>query len=60
MILDAVQSLTLLMLSLVATFVLLALLVVVHKQTSRVKDLEMRMKAMEHMDVTAEDRKSNN
>lgn len=51
MILDVAQSMALLILSLVAALVLLGILVIVHKQTARMKELEMRMKAMENMDV---------
>lgn len=51
MILDMAQSMALLILSFVSVLVLLGILVVVHKQTSRVKELEMRMKAMEKMDA---------
>lgn len=56
MILDTAQSMALLILSLVAALVLLGILIVVHKQTARMKDLEMRMKAMENMEVTEEDK----
>ncbi|MES2876084.1 MAG: hypothetical protein V4678_01305 [Patescibacteria group bacterium] len=48
------QSMTLLIIALLAIVILLRILVVVHKQTGRVKELEMRMKAMEKMDVDPE------
>ena len=51
MMLDVAQSMALLILALISTIVLLGILVIVHKQTARVKELEMRMKAMEHMQV---------
>ena len=51
MILDMAQSMALLILSFVSVLVLLGILVVVHKQTGRVKELEMRMKAMEKMEA---------
>jgi uncharacterized membrane protein len=46
MILEAAQGMALLILSLIAMFVLLGILVVVHKQTARMKDIEMRMNTM--------------
>ena len=51
MILDMAQSMALLILSFVSVLILLGILVVVHKQTGRVKELEMRMKAMEKMEA---------
>lgn len=52
MILDLVQSMWLLAISLVAILILLRILIVVHRQTRKFKELEMRMKAMEKMDAT--------
>lgn len=52
--LDVVQSMALLIIALLAIIILLRILVVVHGQTRRVKELEMRMKAMEKMDVDPE------
>jgi len=51
MILDVAQSMALLIISLVAALVLLGILVIVHRQTAQMKELEMRMKAMENMEV---------
>ncbi len=52
MILDVAQSMALLIISIMATLVLLGILVIVHKQTAKVKELEMRMKAMESVGAT--------
>lgn len=54
MILDVAQSMALLILSLVASLVLLGILGIVHQQTAKMKDLELRMKAMENIEVTDE------
>lgn len=51
MILDVAQSISLLVIALLAIVILLRILVIVHKQTGRVKELEMRMKAMEKIDA---------
>lgn len=51
MILDVAQGMALLIISIMATLVLLGILVIVHKQTAKVKELEMRMKAMESTQV---------
>jgi len=55
MILDTAQSMALLIISLVGALVLLGILVIVHKQTGKMKELEMRMKAMENMEVPEEE-----
>mgnify|MGYP000997179345 CR=1 FL=1 len=52
MILDVAQGMALLIISIMATLVLLGILVIVHKQTAKVKELEMRMKAMESVGAT--------
>lgn len=49
--LDVAQSIAILIIGLLAIIILLRILVIVHGQTGRVKELEMRMKAMEKMDV---------
>lgn len=51
MILDTVQSMMFIVLGVVAVAILLRILVIVHKQTRRFKELENRMKAMEHIDA---------
>lgn len=51
MTLDTVQSITLLVLAFLAIAILLKILSVVHRQTRRVKELELRMKAIEHVDA---------
>ena len=51
MTLDTVQSITLLVLAFLAIAILLKILSVVHRQTRRVKELELRMKAIEHVDT---------
>lgn len=51
MTLSVAQSITLLIIALLAIAILLKILIIVHKQTNRVKELEMRMKAMEKMEV---------
>jgi|GEM_PF-1138144 len=51
MTLDVAQSVTLLIIAALAIVILLRILAVVHNQTGRVKELEMRMKAMEKMDA---------
>lgn len=52
--LDVAQSIAILIIGLLAIIILLRILVIVHGQTGRVKELEMRMKAMEKMDVDPE------
>ena len=52
MTLDTAQSMTLLILALLAIVILLKILAVVHRQNRTVKELEMRMKAMEQLDAT--------
>lgn len=47
MILEAAQGMALLILSLIGMFVLLGILVVVHKQTARMKQMETRMNSIE-------------
>lgn len=49
MTLDVVQSMALLLISLLAIVILLRILVIVHGQKRHVKELELRMKAMEKM-----------
>ena len=49
--LDVAQSIAILIIGLLAIIILLRILMIVHGQTGRVKELEMRMKAMEKMDV---------
>ncbi len=51
MTLDTVQSITLLVTAFLAIAILLKILAVVHKQARHVKDLELRMKAMEQIDA---------
>ena len=51
MTLDVTQSMALLVIALLAIVILLRILVVVHRQSNTVKELEMRMKAMEKMEV---------
>lgn len=51
MTLDTVQSITLLVTAFLAIAILLKILAVVHKQARHVKDLELRMKAMEQTDA---------
>ena len=50
--LDVAQSMALFILSLVSSLVLLGILIIVHKQTAKMKELEMRMKAMESLETT--------
>lgn len=47
MILDTVQSMFLLIIGVMAILILLRILFIVHHQSSRVKELEQRMKLME-------------
>lgn len=49
--LDVAQSATLLILGLLSLVILLKLLAMAHKQAGRVKELEMRMKAMEKLET---------
>ncbi len=51
MTLSMAQSIVLLILAIFAIIVLLKVLFIVHKQTNRVKELEMQMKAMEKIDA---------
>lgn len=51
MMLDVVQSIAMLVIGLLAIVILLRILVIVHKQSWHVKELETRMKAMETMEV---------
>lgn len=53
MTLDVVQSMALLLISLLAIVILLRILVIVHGQKRHVKELELRMKAMEKMNGQA-------
>ncbi len=49
--LGVAQSMAVLVLGILAIIVLLGVLVIVHKQTNRVRDLEMRMKAIDELDA---------
>ena len=60
MILDMAQSMSLLIISLVSALVLLGILVIVHKQTAQMKELEMRMKAKENIEVSEEKTEGSN
>lgn len=51
MMLDVAQSMALLIMAFLAVIILLGVLVIVHKQASRVKDLESRMKAIEKSEI---------
>lgn len=51
--LSVAQSMAVLVLGIIAVIILLWVLVIVHKQTGRVRELEMRMKAMN--ELTAEE-----
>ena len=51
MTLDLVQSMWLLVISVLAILILLRILMVVHRQASKFNELEMRMKAMEKLDA---------
>jgi len=51
MTLDIAQSSALLIIALLMIVILLRILVVVHKQNHTVRELEMRMKAMEKLDA---------
>jgi uncharacterized membrane protein len=50
MTLGMAESFTLLILSVFAIIILVKILLMVHKQASKVKELEMRMKAFEKFD----------
>lgn len=54
MTLDVAQSAALLIIAFLAIAILLRILVVVHRQNNTVKQLELRMKAMEHMEANPE------
>lgn len=47
------QSIALLIIATLAIVILLRILMIVHHQTGRVKELEMRLKAMEKLDAEA-------
>lgn len=51
MILDVAQSMIILIMGVVTIAILLKILFIVHKQSTKVKELEMRMKAMENMEL---------
>lgn len=51
MMLDTTQSLLLMLLGFLSIAILLRILIVVHRQYGRVKELEMRMNAIENMDA---------
>lgn len=53
MTLGLVESMTLIIIALFSIIILLRILMVVHGQTGKVKELEMRMKAMENMEAEA-------
>ena len=53
MTLDTAESAALLIIATLAIVILLRILVVVHKQNRTVKELEMRMKAMEKLDASS-------
>ena len=55
MTLDTTQSAALLIIATLAIVILLRILSVVHSQTNKVQELEMRMKAMEKMEVEPSD-----
>lgn len=46
-----IQSIALLVIAALAIVILLRILVIVHRSAGRVKELEMRMKAMEKLDA---------
>jgi hypothetical protein len=50
MTLDIAQSITMLLIGILAIVILLKILAIVHKQARHVHELEMRMKAMEMTD----------
>lgn len=52
--LSTTQSIMFIFISILLVIVLMKVLAMVHHQTRRVKDLEMRMKAMENMDAEEE------
>jgi uncharacterized protein YoxC len=47
-----VQSIALLVIAALAIVILLRILIIVHRSAGRVKELEMRMKAMEKLDAS--------
>jgi hypothetical protein len=51
MILDEAKSIALLIIASLAIVILLRILIVVHRQSGRVKELEARMKAFESMNT---------
>jgi uncharacterized protein YoxC len=53
MTLDTAESAALLIIATLAIVILLRILMVVHKQNRTVKELEMRMKAMEKLDASS-------
>ena len=53
MTLGTIESVTLLVMASVAIIILLRILAVVHRQNRTVKELEMRMKAMEKLDASS-------
>lgn len=55
MTLDVAQSAALLIIATLAIVILLRILAVVHSQTGKFRELEMRMKAMEKMEVDPSD-----
>lgn len=55
MTLDVAQSAALLIIATLAIVILLKILAVVHSQNGKFKELEMRMKAMEKMEVDPND-----
>jgi uncharacterized protein YoxC len=55
MTLDTAASVTLLIIATLAIVILVRILMVVHRQNNTVKELEMRMKAMEKLDAKSFD-----
>lgn len=53
MTLDTAESAALLIIATLSIVILLRILMVVHKQNRTVKELEMRMKAMEKLDASS-------
>lgn len=56
MILDTIQSMSLLIISVLAVLILLRILFIVHRQSGRFKELEQRLKMMEHTESVETDK----
>lgn len=54
MILDEAKSIALLVIASLAIVILLRILIIVHRQSGKVRELETRMKAFENMNADAE------